>query len=155
MPVPSSQFSALHVLALLVIGFAGWVAYDAVRPPRLPQPPAQGSPPPFDLVGVTKRFSALRPGLSRPEVDGYLREFTGSGKVGPVELSAGGATYTVRHHVQLITPLPSGEHPQGFSPGPHIVSLVFDARESGHPLLRIVAVPTGPPPVAGGEVSVD
>lgn len=128
----------LHLLAVAAVGFAGWVVYDATRtrdnrPDEQPPPPA----PRFEVISANKRFATLRPGMPQPVVEEMLRGVA-TVEVGPVEVSGGEAVYRSRHQLHLLQPLPQAEAVGRFIPGPHIVTLVFDARAAGHPLVRVV-----------------
>ncbi|MBY0458608.1 MAG: hypothetical protein K2V38_14810 [Gemmataceae bacterium] len=81
----SPLLSPLRLLALSALGFAGWIAYDAARPPSSPQPtvpeppaaPAPSPPGAKRLPGFVS-VSPFRPplvvGLPRAEVERILAD---------------------------------------------------------------------------------
>jgi len=149
------SLNPLWLFAAAAVGFAGWVAYDAARPSAPRQPPVTG----FDVElpgerfdpAAAKAFGLIRPGMPQAEVQRRLG-FLPPGEVGPVDLSAGYPTYPVRYRVYLAAPLPGAKSP-GFVPGPHVVTLVYDARSPGHPLAALPTV-SAARPVGAADVPI-
>jgi hypothetical protein len=132
------------VFAIAATAFAGWVVYDARRPPAPRALNAVSDEAPAEqlneLVAI-KGLGILRPGMSRPEVEEHLKPLLGglSGEVGPVDLAAGYPTYRVRYRLSPGQSLPMATRARAG----HTITITYDARTTGHPFISISMVPEG------------
>src|SRR5829696_9178050 len=88
------------LLTVVAAGFAGWVAFEATRPPAPPPAPGAvgpGNTPPPEVLMPTKLFGIIQPGMPRPLVEEHLRTLP-PGDVEPVEWISGSPLYCVRYH---------------------------------------------------------
>jgi hypothetical protein len=141
------SLNPIWVFAATVLVFVGWVAYDANQ---VPGPPDGTAPMLDDSVAddkpalvEAKLLGRIQPGMSQAEVRQHLRDMhlPLPDEVGPIDLSAGYPAYRLRYRVTLTHPLPQAKAPGAFKPGPHALTLLFDARRAGHPLVNVT---TGP-----------
>jgi hypothetical protein len=133
-------------VAVAALAFVGWKMYTGVRP-RPPADDQAGPVPPYDAP-ATKVLGRIQPGMSQPEVEQQLREFQrlSPRELEPVDLSPGFPAYRVRYRVNLLRPIPHAKNPEPFAPGMHVVTLLFDARQTGHPLVSITTTREAVPP---------
>jgi hypothetical protein len=133
----------LLAAAILVAALVGWLVFtDRPLPPVNDQAqlvPHQDSP--------ARVLSSLHPGMSQPEVEMHLKDLQRvSRELEPVDFSLGFPAYRVRYRVNLLNPIPNAKHPEPFRPGMHVVTLLFDARQVGHPLVSISSTREEVPP---------
>ena len=147
-PTQRTTFSLVSLLTVLAAGVAGWLISEAThgeRPPRAPHAagadtslPVRGEPPP-----LTQVLHAVHLGMPRAVAEDRMRG-AGPGEeelVGPPD---GPRQYLVRYRMYLLRPHPQMDRPGAFQPGPHVVTLAFDAGHPSQPLLLISAAPEEP-----------
>jgi hypothetical protein len=145
-----SSASPVLIFILVVVGFAGWVVYESratpgpanSRRPR-PEPPENHGPGmPGDAL-----LAGLHPGMPRQVAERHLLPLP-PGADDPVDLSSGTPVMRSHYHIHLSHPAPP--HlvppcaPHTFRPGPNVLTLEFDGRFPGHPLMRVLLAPLSP-----------
>lgn len=130
------------VFAVAAAAFAGWVVYDARRPPApraLDAVSDEVSLEHLNELAAIKGLGMLRPGMSRPEVEEQLKPLLGglSGEVGPVDMAAGFPTYRVRYRLSPGPSLPVAARVRAGQ----TVTITYDARTAGHPFISISIAP--------------
>jgi hypothetical protein len=145
---PSRLSNPVLLLAAATAGFAAWVAYDAAHwgapaaadpedAPEFAAAAAADSQLPPE-VRRSRGFHRLHPGMSRPLVERLLRG------VPPVEesseVSGGDPVFRARYRVYLPRPLATAL-PGPFVPGPHLITLTFNAACPDQTLLELTADP--------------
>ncbi|MBM3981853.1 MAG: hypothetical protein FJ304_16595 [Planctomycetes bacterium] len=133
--------SPVWVFGGAIVAFGGWLAVDAAHPAdasRAPEPRC-GTPaaPP-----VEHRLCGVHPGVPREHIERLLAEFP-YGEPEPSDLSAG-TPERLQYRIELTRFVPhlmGRTTPHTFRPGPHLLTLVFDAGAPGQPLRRIELTP--------------
>ena len=144
---PRNPFCAF---AFAAVAFIGWVIYDANRPPA---PPPVGADTVFEEVPIAyldglemvKGLEMLHKGMPRPEVEELLKSQFGAlpGEVGPVDMAAGFPAYRVKYRIGPTADSPRFDRSRADLRRSRIITLMYDARTVGHPLVGISVLPSG------------
>lgn len=136
-----SILNPISLFAVAAIAFVGWVIYDAFQPSKRPALEVisdDASPVPVRGVASIKGLEMLRPGMFRPEVEERLQSVFGMvpADVGAVERGGDFPIYRVRYRQSSIQPI--AQKPLFTAQS---VTVTYDARSIGHPLVGISVVP--------------
>lgn len=135
--------SPVWVFGGAVVAFGGWLAVEAAHPtdaPAAERNPREGAERPNPPVEA--RLCAIHPGAPRAHVERQLADLA-PGEPDPSDLSAG-TPERLQYRIELARFVPhlmGRVPPHAFRPGPHLLTLVFDARAPGQPLLRAELTP--------------
>lgn len=136
--------AALVLAAVLLLAAGGvWLAVREANPKGTVHAPVSPPVPPevARLRDLGAGLRAVRPGMPRTEVEGLLGR-ADPPDIGPAEKADGRTVYRVRYRAILTDPSPSAPAVVGYCEA----ELVFDADQSGHPLVAVTFTPKPPPP---------